>query len=147
MLHFFTGQHQEYHKPDDDSHLINYEGIYEISSFVANIVDRTEGHDALAFSKTADRRQERMAARFKVSLGVMPDYAFDGKGMRVDAVLDDRPASSAGMMDGDVITQIGETSVDDIYSYMEALSKFESGDEATVKIVRQDEEQTLTVKF
>jgi Zn-dependent M28 family amino/carboxypeptidase len=27
VLHFFTGQHENYHKPSDDSDLINYEGL------------------------------------------------------------------------------------------------------------------------
>ncbi|MGB5363086.1 MAG: M28 family peptidase, partial [Aureibaculum sp.] len=32
VLHFFTGQHEDYHKPSDDSEKLNYEGMEAISN-------------------------------------------------------------------------------------------------------------------
>lgn len=147
VLHFFTGQHREYHKPSDDSHLINYEGIHEIASFVVAIVEKTDESEPLAFAKTRDKSRDRQAARFKVSMGVMPDYGYDGTGLRVDAVLDDRPGSRAGVEDGDVIVKIGDSDVTDIYSYMEALGKLEPGQETTVILKRGDEEIEKAITF
>ena len=139
VLHFFTGQHREYHKPSDDSDLINYEGIHAIASLVVDIIEATDGSEQLAFAKTKDKNQGRMAARFKVSMGVMPDYAWDGEGLRIDAVLDDRPASRAGLEDGDIVIRLADMEVTDVYTYMEALSKLDAGDETTV-VVRRGEE-------
>ncbi len=147
VLHLFTGQHREYHKPSDDSHLINYEGIREIASFVVAIIERTDEGEPLAFAKTRDVSRGRQAARFKVSLGVMPDYGWDGQGLRVDAVLDDRPGSRAGLEDGDVIIRIGDSDVTDIYTYMEALGKLEPGAQTTVVVKRGDEELEKPIRF
>ncbi|MFV1981842.1 MAG: M28 family peptidase, partial [Rhodothermia bacterium] len=147
VLHLFTGQHREYHKPSDDSHLINYDGIREIASFVVAIIERTDEGEPLAFAKTRDVSQGRQAARFKVSLGVMPDYGWDGQGLRVDAVLDDRPGSRAGLEDGDVIIRIGDSNVTDIYTYMEALGKLEPGVQTTVVVKRGDEELEKPIRF
>ena len=88
-----------------------------------------------------------MAARFKVSMGVMPDYGYSDDGLRIDAVLDDRPGARAGLQDGDVVIRIGEYEVDDVYGYMEALSKFEPGDETTVVVRRGDEEIESSITF
>ncbi|GIT14323.1 MAG: hypothetical protein CM1200mP36_00790 [Gammaproteobacteria bacterium] len=42
VLHFFTGAHEEYHKPSDDAHLINASGGVRIANLVAEIaVDLT----------------------------------------------------------------------------------------------------------
>ncbi len=136
VLHFFTGQHTDYHKPSDDSELLNYEGLYSVSQFIATLIERLDQKGKLAFTKT--KEEQKQAASFKVSLGVMPDYVFDGEGMRIDAVLDEKPAEKAGLEAGDIVIQIGDTKVKDIYDYMEGLSKFNKGDKTTVKVKRKD---------
>lgn len=146
VLHFFTGQHRQYHKPSDDSHLINYDGISGIAAFVAGIIERTDGPEPLVFAETRDESRDH-TARFKVTMGVMPDYAWDGEGMRIDAVLDGRPAARAGLEDGDVVVRIGDMPVGDIYGYMEALGNFEEGDETTVVVMRGDEELERPITF
>ncbi len=146
VLHLFTGQHEDYHKPSDDSPLINYAGIYEVASYATKIIESLDQPEALTFTKTHDQ-DPRRAAAFKVSLGVMPDYAYDGKGLRIDAVFDDRPAAKAGLMAGDVVVELGGYSVGDIYQYMEALSKFSKGDHAAVVVKRGEEKVESEIEF
>lgn len=141
VLHFFTGSHEDYHKPGDDSQLLNYDGIYDISNFIIQLIEQLNTSGKLEFSKTKDEQGGRQAAAFKVTLGVMPDYAYTGKGMRVDAVLDDRPAAKADIKGGDILIQIGELEVKDIYDYMKGLSNFKSGEKTKVIVKRG--EQTL----
>jgi len=147
VLHFFSGQHNDYHKPIDDSEFINFAGIQQISTFILAIIDQTNGQGKLAFSKTKDESQGKQAARFKVSLGVMPDYVYNGEGMRIDGVLDGRAAQKAGLENGDIIIRIGETEVKDIYDYMEGLSQYEAGQSTKVIVRRGSEEKTLEVTF
>jgi len=52
VLHFFTGQHKEYHKPGDDSHLVNYEGIYEVAGFMLQLMEKLDAPTKLGFTKT-----------------------------------------------------------------------------------------------
>ena len=134
VLHFFTGQHSDYHKPSDDSELINYKGIYEVANFMFKVIEEMDGKGKLEFTKTKD--EQKKGASFKVTLGVMPDYVYDGEGMKIDAVLDDRPAQNAGLEGGDIIIKIGDLEVKNIYDYMEGLSKYKKGDSATVKVKR-----------
>ena len=145
VLHLFTGQHVDYHKPGDDSHLINYDGLYDVASFAVRVIEALDGQGALAFTKTKDESQQRAA--FKVSLGVMPDYVSGGDGVRIDAVLDGRPAAKAGLQKGDIVIRLGEVEVTDINAYMLALSKFEKGDVTTVVVKRGDEVIEKEVKF
>lgn len=137
-LHFFTGTHEDYHKPDDDSERVNFTGIKEVADWMLELLAQLNTTRKIEFTKTKDE-STRTAASFKVSLGIMPDYSSGGDGMRIDAVLDDRPAQKAGIEDGDIITKIGSTEVKDIYDYMEGLSKFEKGD-ATIVTVKRGKE-------
>ena len=145
-LHFFTGVHEDYHKPSDDSHLINYDGLLSVSKYVAALVEWLDEQESIGFTKTKDEQPQR-AARYKVTLGVMPDYAFSGPGMRIEAVLDGRSAQKAGLQGGDVILKIGQMSVKDIYGYMEALGSYEQGQRADVVIKRNGQQMTKEVIF
>ena len=108
VLHYFTGQHGDYHKPTDDAHLVNYTGIRQVGDHILGVISELADSDKLTFQKTKDTGSRR-AASFKVTLGVMPDYTFQGTGMRIDGVLDGRTAANAGIEDGDIVLQIGET--------------------------------------
>ncbi|MCB0707032.1 MAG: M28 family peptidase [Saprospiraceae bacterium] len=147
VLHFFSGQHADYHKPEDDSELVNYQGVTDISAFIVQLIGSLNDNGRLVFTKTVDESADREVSDFKVTLGVMPDYVYDGTGMRVDGVISDRPAEAAGVQRGDVIIKIGNVAVKDIYDYMDGLAKFNKGDKTTVVVQRGTEEITLKVKF
>lgn len=145
VLHFFTGQHEDYHKPGDDAEKINNIGIIQVASIIDRIISETDGREKLEFSKTKD--QSSSTPRFTVSLGVVPDYMFDGEGMRIDGVSEDKPAIKAGILKGDVVTQLGDSTVSDMMSYMRALSVFEKGDTTSVIINRNGKSVRFPITF
>ena len=145
VLHFFTGQHEDYHKPSDDSDKLNYEGMDLISDYIFNIISDLDDNGELAFRKTKNESEE--TPRFKVGLGVVPDYLYDGKGMRIDGTREDTPAFNAGLRKGDVVTKLGDSTVTDMMSYMRALSVFENGDEAAITVKRGEETIDTKVQF
>ncbi|MEY2904222.1 MAG: hypothetical protein RJA52_238 [Bacteroidota bacterium] len=147
VLHFFTGQHTDYHKPSDDSELINYDGIVKVSDFIMDLISDLDGKGKLEFTKTKDENEGRRASSFKVSLGVIPDYTYSGTGMRIDGATDGRAGHSAGLVKGDIILKIGELDIKDIYGYMDALSKFEPGSASVIQIKRGEEILDLKVTF
>lgn len=145
VLHFFTGQHEDYHKPTDDVDKINYAGMQDIAKYLLEVIRRTPDRSKLDFTKTADNQQA--TPDFKVTLGVMPDYLFDGKGMRIDGIREGRPAFNADMQKGDIVVKIGDYEVVDMMSYMECLSKFEPGSTVKVVVKREDQEIEKLVTF
>jgi Zn-dependent M28 family amino/carboxypeptidase len=145
VLHFFTGQHEDYHKPGDDSDKLNYEGMNLISDYIYQIITDLDDNGELAFTKTKNESEE--TPRFKVGLGVVPDYLYDGKGMRIDGTREETPAFNAGLQKGDVVIKLGDSTITDMMSYMRALSVFEKGDEADITVVREDKTIETKVKF
>jgi len=145
VLHFFTGQHEDYHKPSDDSDKLNYEGMNLISDYIFDIISDLDDNGELVFRKTKNESEE--TPRFKVGLGVVPDYLYDGKGMRIDGTREDTPAHNAGIQKGDVVVKLGDSTVTDMMSYMRALSVFDKGDEADITIIRGEEKIETKVKF
>jgi hypothetical protein len=149
-LFFFTGIHKDYHSPRDEAGLVNYEGLKLISDLAEKVINNAANrNDRLEFKALPklEEESEKTPARMKVSFGVMPDYAHQGSGLKIDAVLDNRPAKNSGMKDGDVILKIQDIIVEDIYKYMEILSKIEPGSKAQATILRNGEELTIDVQF
>jgi hypothetical protein len=146
VLHFFSGQHKDYHMPTDDESLINYKGLEGIVDFTAALIKENNGKEKLAFTKTKDEDNEN-TPKFTVTLGVMPDYTFDGEGMRIDAVTENKPAYKAGIEAGDIVIKMGEVEVNNMTDYMKALSKFKKGDKTIVNIKRKGVELQKEVLF
>jgi len=145
VLSFFTGQHEDYHKPSDDAHLINYSGLKDVSEFVYYIVQNLDNKDKLPFTKTADPAPSTRT--FSVTLGVMPDYLYDGVGMKLDGVREGKPAEAAGLKKGDIIKKLGDMEITDIKAYMQALGLYQPGDTVKVEIIRDEKPMTLNVTF
>ncbi|MGG5485883.1 M28 family peptidase [Gaetbulibacter sp. PBL-D1] len=145
VLHFFTGQHEDYHKPGDDTEKLNFEGMETISSYIFDIISDLDDNGKLAFRKTKNESEE--TPRFKVGLGVIPDYLFDGEGMRIDGVSEDKPAQKAGLQKGDIVIQLGDSLVTDMMSYMRALSSFNSGDKTKVTVKRGEDKVEAEIEF
>lgn len=146
VLHFFSGTHTDYHKPSDDENLINYPGETRIINFITELIHRLDDKGKLDFTKTKDDSNED-APRFKVTLGVVPDYAFEGEGMRIDGISEGKPASKAGLKAGDVVIQLGDNKVTDMTSYMKALSRFKKEESTVVKVKRENIELKFDVTF
>lgn len=134
VLHFFTGQHEDYHKPTDDADLINYVGLELIVDYIEELLTIMNEKPAPVFTKTKDDSTE--APAFKVTLGVIPDYLYNEAGMRIDGVNDGRPAHRAGLIKGDIVKKMGNFEIIDMMSYMQALSKFEKGQTIKITIER-----------
>ena len=145
VLHFFTGQHEDYHKPGDDSDKLNYEGMDLISDYIFDIIIDLDDNGELTFRKTKNESEE--TPRFKVGLGVVPDYLYDGKGMRIDGTREETPAFNAGLKKGDVVLKLGDSTITDMMSYMRALSVFDKGDEAAITVKRGEEIIDTKVNF
>ena len=145
VLHFFTGQHSDYHKPSDDVEKVNFVGEKMVLEYIVTIISETEKLGKLQFLQTKSPDMGRHA--YKVSLGVMPDYAYEGKGMRVDGVTEGKPAQKAGVKQGDIILQLGDFPVNGMMDYMKALGNFKKGDTTKLKVKRGDQEIILDVTF
>lgn len=145
VLHFFTGQHSDYHKPSDDVEKINFPGEQKVLEYIITLINELDSQPKLIFTKTASPTST--ASTWKVSLGVMPDYAYEGQGLRIDGVTNGKPASKAGLEIGDVVIELGDEKVNNMQDYMKALSKLKKGDKTKVVIKRANETITKDIEF
>jgi S1-C subfamily serine protease len=87
------------------------------------------------------------STKFTVSLGVMPDYAFTGTGVRIEGASQGKLGEKIGLKGGDVLLQVGDYKLVDVMSYMQALSKFKKGDKTSLTYKRGSEEIKIEIEF
>ncbi|HZH33125.1 MAG TPA: M20/M25/M40 family metallo-hydrolase [Pyrinomonadaceae bacterium] len=144
VLFFWTGTHEDYHKPSDTADRLNYEGQLRIVSFVARIVRALDASDARPTYTLA--KTDAVAGRstgFRVYLGTIPNYAEGGDGLKLDSVREDSPAAKAGLRAGDVIVRLAGRDVRNVYDYTYALGEMSGGVEYEVEVMRGGERLKL----
>jgi len=149
VFFFTTGAHDDYHTPFDDAEKLNFQGQQSILAFIADIVKDIASRDkALSFREAGPKGSQQGYRRFKVTLGILPDFAGNNNhGLRVDGVKKEGPAEKGGMMKGDVITAMNGKSVGNIYEYMDRLKTLEHGQTVIVDILRQGEKMVLLIQL
>jgi len=147
-LHFFSGNHADYHQPSDDVDKINDAGGVKIEALVYQTARRIADRDGRPTFEQEKKKEKKVGGTttFRVVMGLTPNYAEDGRpGMVVDAVSAEGPAEVAGMKGGDRILSIGGKSVANVYDYMAATRGNKAGDTVEVVVQRGDKQVTLQV--
>ncbi|GGB78513.1 M20/M25/M40 family metallo-hydrolase [Dyadobacter sediminis] len=148
VVQFFTGGHSDYHKISDDVAKINFQGEASILNLIAGLVEKLDNEPAEAEFLTAENPHSGSTSTdFKVTLGIMPDYSYSGKGLRIDAVTKARPADKAGMLTGDIIIRLAGKEIGNIYDYMDVLGSHEAGDRVEAELRRGTETRKVQVTF
>ncbi len=149
VLFFFTGTHNDYHKPSDDWDKINYEGEEKVVRYIYNIANDIQsktGKPLFAKAQSASPMGGGGDSRgFTVTLGVIPDYGESSDGMKIGGTRPSGPAEKAGMKAGDLITKFAGKKVLNIYDYMGILGELKAGDVVEVEAVRDGKPMKFSV--
>ena len=135
VLFFWTGTHEDYHKPSDTAEKIKYDEETRILAFVAQIVRSIDKKDQRPTYAVARSESTGRSTGFRVYLGTIPNYADSTEGLLLDGVRDDSPAAKAGIKAGDRIVKMAGRDVRNVYDYTSALGEMKAGQEYEVEIV------------
>jgi len=145
VLFFFTGSHEDYHKPSDTADKIAYADESRIVLMIANIVQTICDATTRPTYKLARSESAGRSAGFRVYLGTIPNYADSTNGLTLDGVREDSPAAKAGLKAGDRIVKLAGREVKNVYDYTYALGEMKANVEYDVELVRGNE--TLKLKI
>ena len=142
-LAFFTGGHEDYHRPTDDADTLNYEGLDRITELAASVAARlVSAPEPPDFIEVVQERRNTGQASMRIFTGTIPDYASDAEGLLLSGVIAGGPAQAAGLQGGDLVVGLAGQTIANIYDYTYALDLLKVGEPAEVVFVRGGERIT-----
>ena len=147
VLHFFTDQHEDYHKVSDVPELINAGGEVRVVALAERIArDVADRPTRLTFIRATVSQTSSTRTGSGVYLGSIPDMAGgDTPGLRLSGVTAGSPADVGGLKAGDVIVELDGKPIKDLYTYSDALYAHKPGDEVTIVVLRDGQRLTRRV--
>jgi hypothetical protein len=143
-LHFFSGLHADYHRPSDDAERFEAGGAARVAALLVALIEPLAAAP-LAFVAPAAEAASASPGGFKTRFGSIPDYAYDGPGMRLDGTSPGGPAEKAGLLRGDVLLEAGGTRIDGVGDFVHLLNTHKPGDVLRVRFRRDGAEETCEV--
>lgn len=143
VFHFFTGTHNDYHRPSDDVEKVDVAGMGRIVSMVVDVVDQLASQPDRP--KYVEVKGRPGASGDRPYFGSIPDFGREVEGYALMGVAKDSPAERAGIKGGDVIVQFGESKIAGLEDIDGALRKYKAGDEVKVIVLRDNERVEVTV--
>ena len=143
VLFFWTGTHEDYHKPSDTADKINYDDESRIIGVVSRVIQSVDAAEKKPTYTLAKTEATGRSTGFRVYLGTIPNYADTNEGLLLDGVRDDSPASKAGLKAGDRIVKLAGRDVRNVYDYTYALGEMKAGQEYEVEVMRGAERLTM----
>ena len=80
-----------------------------------------------------------------MSFGTVPDFAFEGPGVKVSGIVPDSPAAKAGIKEGDTLLSIAGKPLANLQGFSDVLRTLSAGQTVQVVISRDGKQQTVTV--
>ena len=75
----------------------------------------------------------------------MPDFAWQGQGVRVDDVIAGSPAHQAQLQTGDILIQLAEKPVTSLKSYADILKSLRAGEKVVLQFKRGEALKTVII--
>jgi hypothetical protein len=140
VLFFFTGLHEDYHRPGDTADKINAAGMARVAEVAARVVLDLATKPPPAYVKLdAPRGRGGVALGARagpVVLGVSADARRGWDGVPLSHVVPGSAAARAGLRDGDVLVRLGGTPLNGFDDLRAALSRARPGEVVRIVFLR-----------
>jgi hypothetical protein len=150
-VQLFGSVHQDYHRPGDTIDKIDATGLVKVATVLKEAVEYLANRDEpmhATIESSASAEQQKSAkpqSGRTVSLGTVPDFEYQGKGVRITGTVADSPAHKAGLREGDIIIFIKDTDVQNLGDFARVLRGMKPGEKTTVKYTRDGKNHSIDV--
>jgi hypothetical protein len=142
VLMFFTGLHNDYHRPSDDAERVNVDGLSRIARLTFKVLVELADRPSLAGFRTASRGEspynqqaiEQPLPPLPGRLGLWWDEKLSGpEGIVVTRVVPGTPAAQAAVRVGDRIVQFAGQKIASVEAFRSAVQVATAPAEATIE--------------
>ncbi len=144
-IQLFSGPHLDYHRPTDTADKIDPEGLMKVAYVAKEVIEYLASReDQLTIVSRQEENTELLKNKTRqVTLGIIPDFTFSGKGCKLSGVVPGSPAESCGLREGDIIIKINSMAIDSLRSLSDILKSLRPGERISITFLREGKELEL----
>ncbi|HNR22987.1 MAG TPA: M20/M25/M40 family metallo-hydrolase [Steroidobacteraceae bacterium] len=152
-VQLFAGASLDYHKPTDTLDKVDVAGMVKVATVAKEAIEylaaRPEPLTATISATAAAPVQPPAGTprERRASLGIVPDFAYTGRGVRAEGIVPDSPAAKAALQPGDVLLTLAGQPIDDMQAYSNVLKTLEVGALVTVEYRRGEALESVKVEL
>ena len=152
VLFFFSGLHSDYHKPSDTWEKIDAPSAAHLLELISDVgLQLADAQERPAFINVVEERPVGGVGGggggYGPYFGSVPDFGQTENGVRFSDVRPGSPAAKAGFKAGDVLVQFAGKPINNLYDFTDALRRSKVGDVVEVKVLREGQPVTASVKL
>ena len=150
VLFFFSGLHSDYHKPSDTWDKINPKSAARLVDVVGKTGETlADAETRPSFIVVQDEAPPGGSggSGYGPYFGSIPDFGEIETGVKFSDVRVGSPAAKAGLKAGDILVQFGDKPIKNLYDFTDALRRSKVGDVVEVKVLRDGQTVTASVKL
>jgi len=144
-VQIFSGANLDYHSPTDTADKIDPDGLVKVAAVVKETVEYLAGRSRPLTSTLggtgAAAAPPATAGTRKVRLGTIPDFTYEGRGVRLENIVPGSPAEQAGLAGGDIIKRVNAAAIDSLRDLSEVLKTLKPGDKISIRFTRKGKER------
>lgn len=152
---FFSGFHSDYHRPTDDWEKIDAPGAVKVVTLALELAARLSERDGRpefipverSHSPASSNDSDATVGGYGPYFGSVPDFGDSDSGVKFAEVRENSPAGKAGLRAGDVMVEFGGRPIKSLIDFTYALREKKPGDDVPVKVMRNGQPLTVTVKL
>lgn len=148
-VQFFASAHEDYHAPGDTVDKIDSAGLVKVAAILKEtaeyLANRIEPLTKTMPTGTAQAAPPAAKEKRTASLGTVPDFSYQGEGVRVENVIVNSPAQHAQLQPGDILLRLAGQPISDLASYAGILRTLKAGDKVELQLQRENEIKTVEV--
>jgi hypothetical protein len=144
VLFFFTGLHNDYHRPTDDFDKIDFGGLTRITDIVTEVIFELairEERPRYAETENRVRIRRQMTAFMGVSLSDRGDHVV------LSGTAAGGPAERGGLRTGDRLEKLGNHRVRTSSDVLELMRSRSPGDQLKIRVIRDAETIDVTIRL
>ena len=151
-VQLFTGATSNYHRPTDTFDKIDSKGLVKVATVAKEVlVYLADRENAMPFTGKNTKpqkftQQENKTSR-KVSTGSVPDFAYEGSGVKIGSVISGSEGEKAGLKNNDIIIKLGSNNIDNLKTYSDLLKQHQPGEIINLTILRDGKEESIKLKL